>query len=129
MFSFIRIAVVMGSLYSNRTLTKVEIGIRRWYCCNRPNYGACWQNVTLDLQTKKAAEHFKQGLMGYIRRGMEDSNVDYDISGQETSGEKNSSKQPRGHSCDILGKNMAAFFSCLCPKPLPEAKFEKFHLQ
>jgi hypothetical protein len=30
--------------------------------------------------------------MGYIRRGMEDSNVDYDISGQETSGEKNSSK-------------------------------------
>ena len=93
----------------------IGVGIRRGYYWNRPNHSACWQNVTLDLQTKKAAEHFKWSLMGYNRRGMEDSNADCDIPGQEFSGEKNSSsKWPRDHSCDILLKNVAT--SCCYTK-------------
>ena len=31
---------------------------------------------------------------------------------------------PRNHSCDILGKNMAAF--CPCSRSLPEAKVKRF---
>ena len=32
---------------------------------------------------------------------------------QEVSEEKNSSKRTKEHSCNILAKNMAAFFPCL----------------
>jgi hypothetical protein len=45
---------------------------------------------------------------------------------QEVSEEKNSSKRTKEHSCNILAKNMAAFFPCL--KNMPEAKLKSFEL-
>ena len=68
--------------------------------------------------------------MGLTRRNMEgtytENNEDYDTLAQEILEDKNISKWPRDHSCNILTMNVAAF--CPCPKHLPEAKLRKFEL-
>jgi hypothetical protein len=52
MLSFIRVALVMLSLYSNGTLTKTEVDNRSLeYCCDRPDHAFVWKNV--DFETLK----------------------------------------------------------------------------
>jgi hypothetical protein len=43
MISFIILAVVMVSLYSNRTLTQTEASNKSGVCCDRPSLAACCQ--------------------------------------------------------------------------------------
>ena len=56
---------------------------------------------------------------------MEGSDAESDLNwlgdvAQEVSEENNFSILPRNHTCDILAKNMTAFYPCL--KSVPEAK-------
>ena len=57
------------------------------------------------------------GLIGHPSRNMEDTGVEHDLNcadkAQEVSGEMNFSMQPIDCSCDILVKNVAAFWLCL----------------
>lgn len=56
------------------------------------------------LLTRKAITHFKHSLMGYSNRIIEHSSAEshgyYNGPAQEVS-EKNASKWPKDHSCDI----------------------------
>lgn len=66
--------------------------------------------------------------MGCSSGGLEESNAVrnvYDEGPAHTASEDNkysSSSWTRGHLCDTLAKNLAAF--CLCPESLSGAKFE-----
>lgn len=61
---------------------------------------------------------------------MEDSvaegGLNCEVLAQEVSEKMNVIMWPRGHSCDLLAKNVAAF--CPCPKRLPEARLKSFRL-
>jgi hypothetical protein len=56
--SFIRLALVMVSVYSSKTLTKTDQGLR--CCCDGPEFGRMW---IWELWVWKAVECFKWGLM------------------------------------------------------------------
>jgi hypothetical protein len=78
----------------------------------------------------KAVKYFKWGIMGHPTRNIEDIGAKgvfncVDLA-QELSVEKNFSMWPRDCSCDIFGKNVAAF--CPCLKSLPQAKIKRFIL-
>ena len=64
---------------------------------------------------------FKLGLVNHSSRKMEDIDAEGDLNcgglAQEVSEEKNSSKRTKEHSCNILAKNVTAFYPC--PKILP----------
>ena len=53
MLSFIRLALVMVSVHSSKTLSqKLVAGVG--YCCDRPDHAFVWKNVdlgTLDLES------------------------------------------------------------------------------
>ena len=54
MLFYIRLALVMVSVHSNKTLTKTEVGIRSEYCHDRLDHPFLWKNVdlgTLDLES------------------------------------------------------------------------------
>jgi hypothetical protein len=67
----------------------------------------------LGLWIRKAVEYLKQGLMGHTSKCMDDngakSNVNYYGLAQEVPEGKNISNCPRDYSCEISGKNVAAF--------------------
>jgi hypothetical protein len=42
---FVRVAMVMVSLHSNRTLTKTEVGTRGWIIADRTDHDFVWRNV------------------------------------------------------------------------------------
>jgi len=73
MFSFIRVAVVIVSLHSNRK-PKTKVGTRGWGIAmidvTMLSFGGVW---TLKLWIRKVVESFNFGLMGHTSRNMEDS--------------------------------------------------------
>jgi len=123
MFSFIRVALVMVSLYSNET--KTEVGSRDWGIVviglTMFLFGGVW---ILVLWIWKAVECSKWGLMGHLSRNMEDLN--YESLAQDVSEYKNFGMLPGDHSYTVLVKNVAAF--CPCLKSLPETMMKKFRL-
>lgn len=88
MFSFMKVAMVMMSLYVNRN----PICDRSW----------C----------------YKWGLMvhasGYIEDSSAEGDLDYEDWSQDASEEENISMWPTDYSCDNLVKNVTAL--CPCPK-------------
>ena len=80
----------------------------------------------------KVVEYFKCGLMGHMDRSMEDSIPEGDLNWQggglvkELLEGKNFNMFPSDQSCNILLKNMAAFYHYL--RCLPDAKVKKFRL-
>jgi hypothetical protein len=73
--------------------------------------------------------YFKLGLMGYLRRHMENFVAEYDLICADLAQEisvKNFNMWPRDCFGSILVKNMPTFYSCL--KILSEAKVKRFRL-
>jgi hypothetical protein len=112
MMSFIRVALVMVSLHSSRTITMIEGGTRDLCIAviglTMLLFGRMWN---LGLWIWKAVECFKWGLMGHPSRNMEDFVSESDLNCGEVSEEKNFNMWTRDWSCNTLVKNVAAF----CP--------------
>jgi hypothetical protein len=73
MLSLIRIAVVMVSVHSSKTLRQ-KLGLGVGYCCDRPDHAFVWRNVGL-----WTLECFKWGLMGHSSRNMGDTGAEGDL--------------------------------------------------
>lgn len=73
MFQFIRLAVVPVFLRSNRN-PKIEVDITDWdiNVIGLAMFLHGGMRDTLGLWTRKKSGYFKQGLMGYTSRSMED---------------------------------------------------------
>lgn len=129
MFSFIRLAVGVVSLHSNTSLSITQVSTRELSLAVTDLTTLSIGMWTLGLWIRKGLliEFFK-GEFNDHSRSLEvsgvDSSVDKGISGQEIS-EKNIAKWPRVGSCDILVKNVAAFYPSLS-KNLSEAKLKTF---
>jgi hypothetical protein len=127
----IRLALVMVSVHSSKTLTKTETGTRDW---GIPVIGLTmllFERIwILGRWIWKAVECFKWGLMGHHSRNMEDFVAGSDLNCvdmvQEISKENNFRMWHKDCFCGILVKNVATF--CPCLKRLPEAKAKRLRL-
>ena len=94
MLTFIRVAIVIVSLYKNRTLTMTEVGTKDWSIAVIALAMFLVDGMqTFGLEIGNTVECFKWGLMNHTSRSMDDSNtesnIDYDSLHQEFSKEKN----------------------------------------
>ena len=68
MLSYIRFALVMVSLHSNRTVSK-KLVPRTGVLCDRPGHAVCLEEYGR-FWTRKVVERFQQGLMGHSNRSV-----------------------------------------------------------
>ena len=87
MFFFIRTAIVIVSLYKNRTLTKTEVGTKDWGTAVIVLSMLLVGMQPFGLEIGNTFECIKWGLMNHASRSMEDSgaenNIDYESQHQE----------------------------------------------
>ena len=80
MFAFVRVALVMVSLHSNKTQTKTEVSTKDWSIpmigLTMLLFGRMW---VLGLWIRKAAECFKWGLVGHSSRNTKDNDTEGDL--------------------------------------------------
>jgi hypothetical protein len=114
MLSFVRLALVMVSVYSRKTLTKTEVGTRDWSIdvksLTMRLFGKMW---ICGFRIWKAMECFKWGLISHPSRNMEDFVAVSDLNCAALAQVASLSMWPRSCFCGIWGKNMAAFCPCL----------------
>ena len=102
--------MVMVSLHSNKT-QRQKLVPGTGYCCDRAGQAFVWRNGGFgDFGFRKAVECFKCYLMGHTRRSTGESGAEGDLNHGSLAQEKNFSMWPKDYSCDILVKNVAAFF-------------------
>jgi hypothetical protein len=131
MLFFIRLALVMVSVHSSKTLTNAEVGTRDWGIAVIGLAMLLFKRMwILGLWIWNTVECFKWDLMGHPSRTMEDFVAGSDLNcvdlAQEISMEKNFRMCHNDWFCGILVKNVTTF--CPSLKSLPEAKVKSLRL-